>query len=151
MRKGGKWAGLVTCAVIAAVWVGSAWWMAEAGLATRGNVVGVGIRRGRVIFHIEKVAAGDTRLGYTILRVQPTIHLPLIWIPELERYGFGNAIHVPLYLALLLAAVPTGLLWRADRRASRRELARHCTGCGYPRTGLAPDTKCPECGAVPAK
>jgi hypothetical protein len=31
------------------------------------------------------------------------------------------------------------------RRALRRRHAR-CEGCGYPRVGLAPDSRCPECG-----
>jgi hypothetical protein len=26
-----------------------------------------------------------------------------------------------------------------------------CVGCGYDRSGLAPDAQCPECGAAPAK
>jgi hypothetical protein len=47
----------------------------------------------------------------------------------------------PHSLLLLLAAVPTALLWYVDRRFPRG----HCRRCGYDLTGNVSGV-CPECG-----
>ena len=57
----------------------------------------------------------------------------------------GFAINVLLYGSLWL-----GLLWLArGMRRWRRVRRNRCTHCGYPRTGLPADSKCPECGQAP--
>lgn len=76
--------------------------------------------------------------------------------PRYWRWGFDwsrslGLIHVqvPLWAPFLLAATPAFFLWRGDVRTARRRRAGRCLSCGYDRRGLAPDAKCPECGAVP--
>ncbi|MFA6046789.1 MAG: hypothetical protein WC718_17540 [Phycisphaerales bacterium] len=58
-----------------------------------------------------------------------------------------STLRLPLWLPLLLAAVPAGLLWRTDLRAARRVTKGHCKSCGYDRRGLS--GPCPECGTTP--
>jgi hypothetical protein len=76
-------------------------------------------------------------------------HAPFIWMPSTQGANVVRVVTVPLWIPLIVVAVPTGVLWSADRRATRREMAGRCPTCGYDRSGLA-DAKCPECGTVPA-
>jgi hypothetical protein len=48
---------------------------------------------------------------------------------------------------VLLTTIPAAFLWYQDRR---RFGPQGCQKCGYDRRGLAADSKCPECGTVPA-
>ena len=54
----------------------------------------------------------------------------------------GTLIHVPLWLPLLVVAIPTAILFYRDRR---RIPPGHCEKCGYDLTGNV-SGKCPECG-----
>ena len=53
---------------------------------------------------------------------------------------------IPLWFPLLLAAVPTVVMFRSDRRRRLRERSEACIHCGYSRVGLPADRACPECG-----
>jgi hypothetical protein len=53
----------------------------------------------------------------------------------------GNTA-APLWMPLLMVAVPTTILWWRDRR---RTPPGHCRRCGYNLTGNTSGT-CPECG-----
>jgi hypothetical protein len=52
-------------------------------------------------------------------------------------------VHIPLWSLALAAAIPTALLWRADRRAKP---VGCCSACGYSLAGLPAGQPCPECG-----
>jgi hypothetical protein len=57
--------------------------------------------------------------------------------------GFAvDALTIGLTLPMLALAFRAFRRWRRQRRGL-------CTLCGYSRTGLSVDTKCPECGASP--
>ncbi len=47
---------------------------------------------------------------------------------------------LPLWIPLLITAVPTFILWRRDRIPHG-----HCQRCGYDLTGNV-SGRCPECG-----
>ena len=49
-------------------------------------------------------------------------------------------INIPFWLALLVTAIPTTILWRLDRRPREG----HCLRCGYNLTGNESGV-CPEC------
>lgn len=63
---------------------------------------------------------------------------------------------IPLPLGLAADAAFYGLFvwfafWGRHALTRRRRKARNqCPACGYHRTGLAPDSACPECGTNPA-
>lgn len=70
-----------------------------------------------------------------------------VWFPSILFFdttsgmGFGT---VPIWLPLVLFALPTAYLWWADWARARPGL---CPKCRYDRAGLAEAAPCPECGA----
>src|SRR5262245_48095145 len=67
------------------------------------------------------------------------------WWP---RFQWANRRYMmPLWIPLVLTALPAGLLWRVEIGARRRGRAGKCTSCGYDRGGLGAGALCPECGA----
>ena len=65
------------------------------------------------------------------------------WTLESFAGGGVNFHIVPLWMPLLLIALPTAFLWYLDRR--RWSPPGHCQHCGYNRTGNV-SGRCPECG-----
>jgi hypothetical protein len=64
----------------------------------------------------------------------------------LRPLALGLLVDTMLYAATaLLLAQTGGMIARAMRKK-----AGCCLSCGYDRTGLAPGSRCPECGAIPA-
>jgi hypothetical protein len=51
---------------------------------------------------------------------------------------------VPLWIPLLVIAVPSVFLWFRVARAMRDP--KHCSACGYDCTGVPEGAVCPECG-----
>ena len=58
----------------------------------------------------------------------------------------SEAYEIPLWIPLLLLAIPTAYLWRADRRAKPWQ----CPKCRYDLRGLdgGGNGVCPECGTT---
>lgn len=54
---------------------------------------------------------------------------------------------IPVWPLVACSLLASGWCW-ARRRGARPGL---CASCGYDRATLAPDAKCPECGATPAR
>jgi hypothetical protein len=61
------------------------------------------------------------------------------WKPLYRRSPGSGTIRLPLWIPLLIVAIPTALVFRRDRRR-----IRHCP-CGYDLTGNTSGV-CPECG-----
>lgn len=56
----------------------------------------------------------------------------------------GNAL---VFLPLgSISLIPLAIWYAAHRTIKRRTNAGTCPSCGYPRTGLPPNSPCPECG-----
>jgi hypothetical protein len=120
-----KWVGAVLCAVVALAWA----FCRLGGSVAIGNVPTVNEPQ-------LKLAHGDLslNLGWAEVATRP---------PQPKYLGF---IDIPLLGVLILLAIPTVLLWWADRR---RIAPGHCRNCGYDMTGNV-SGRCPECGtAVP--
>jgi hypothetical protein len=60
----------------------------------------------------------------------------------LERFGRGAQLEIPMYVFVVLLAVPVGILWMRGRPIARWE----CATCRYNLTGNLSGV-CPECGA----
>jgi hypothetical protein len=57
--------------------------------------------------------------------------------------GTARRIRFPFWGMLILAALPTAIVWCRDRRPPKG----HCCKCGYNLTGNTSGT-CPECGEL---
>ena len=65
--------------------------------------------------------------------------------PPERQTGIGaDMISLPLWIPLLIVAVPTAIVWRRDRR---RMSPGHCPTCHYNLTGNTSGI-CPECGTA---
>lgn len=65
------------------------------------------------------------------------------------RYYAGTSnLSIPLWPVVLVMCGMSGLWWRSDAIARRRTRRGRCATCGYDRSGLAQDVKCPECGKI---
>jgi hypothetical protein len=156
LRKTAKWVGVLVCAVIAGVLAASYRWSAAAALDRE-----TGLRRFVSLLYINKAA-----VSYVSQEVQPH-HLRLnihpeqptgfraevsrafsgaVWRPHVESRPGWTQVSLPLWLPLLLIAIPTALLWRRDHILTKRAKAGRCSKCGYDRAGLAQTKPCPECG-----
>ncbi len=83
----------------------------------------------------------DDPLGWKAWLVSPGCGLE--W-PSVNRYPevTGLLVRVPLWMPLVLTAIPTAWLWHRDRPPPP---PGHCQSCGYNLTGNVSGV-CPECG-----
>ena len=65
----------------------------------------------------------------------------LEWWGEYDFPDGGFYIAVPLWIPLMVLAIPTAILWYRDRRPK----PGHCQRCGYDLTGNVSGV-CSECG-----
>jgi hypothetical protein len=63
------------------------------------------------------------------------------WLPSVD-HSSGIMVVVPIWMLLVVIAIPTAFLWVRDRRRFPRG---HCQACGYNLTGNVSGV-CPECG-----
>jgi hypothetical protein len=90
--------------------------------------------------------------GPSIEFVQQREALPW-FLPHRDRWGPFVEYSLPLWVPLVVCGLPAGLAWRRIVHRRRRASVGLCSECGYERRGLVggADTKCPECGTVPAR
>ena len=140
-----KRSGVVVCLMVVAIHIASAWWCVTAWSATR--------KYSYRSFYIGSGAVelrwrtdqwdGPAAGAWGLYRHQAP---PMIWTPAVTRGPLPRlqwpfvSIIIPLWVLLLIAAIPTLVLWRLDRRPK----PGHCP-CGYNLTGNVSGV-CPECG-----
>ena len=144
IRSAIKWIGAVITALLAIIWIGSAW--CTCGFSQPGGP-GVGVAFGQF-----RIRSDDSRSPSQFAHGWHFYYVPgggFEWwfrgMPYDSTAGYGYLL-VPLWFPLLLVGVPTMLIWRSDRRGRRAERGKVCPKCGYDRTGLPPERVCPECG-----
>ncbi len=141
-RKFCKWTGLVLCAVLLAVWIGSRWY-SFVWLSPTGGICIVLFSQGCSGCGIGDVPIWDDRGCY----FGATYGSKLLWGFYHSEFQNSNATRsraafVPLWFPLLISCAGTVWVWHVDRRQSRTGM---CKQCGYDLSGLT-DSTCPECG-----
>ena len=92
------------------------------------------------------------RPGWTV-NGNGTTYLQL-WPPKgefLEIWSMSTGatmwrVHLPLWMPLIVTAVPAAFAIRGEVRRRRAIRRSSCRKCGYSRAGLEPGAACPECG-----
>ncbi len=70
-----------------------------------------------------------------------------LWI-HWKVYPDQVVLSVPLWIPLLLVALPIAFLWHREIITVRSVRAGLCQKCKYDRRGLALSASCPECNAA---
>ncbi len=142
LRRIAKCTGLVACVLIVVAWGVSLKWGVRYTSDDRGTAVACGVIS---ILHSPggpprptewsflHMGRSDRDWGHWGFKWPRTWQHPMI--DHRERY-------IPLWLPLVVLAIPTAFLWHRDRR---RIPPGHCRQCGYDLTGNE-SGKCPECG-----
>lgn len=77
----------------------------------------------------------------------------VVWglgLPSMFADGGGTVIMLPLWIPLVLAGMPTRIMWVRERDLKIYGPTGKCVKCGYNRRGIPIRAKCPECGLVPS-
>jgi len=161
-----KWIGLAMCVLIVVAYCVSLKWL----VVYQGFNKTIVLDRATLVYHDTRGPAKDVEylgnLDPTQWRVTPArATLPLWWqlsikvirpgeSPGFRTLGFNvmgafervtvRIINVPLWMLLLVPAIPTWLLFRSDLRYIP---LGHCRECGYNLTGNV-SGRCSECGSV---
>lgn len=153
IRGAAKWAALVVCVVIAAVWLSSRWWGVQRTAETNGRWLHLALGRG--VFSYNDVSLGrsltcDAEWSFHNPAAEWGFHTPTArsWRPSLMVGPRQTLLWLPLWIPVVILVLSTAWLWWRDRRRVR---AGHCAACGYDLAGLAPGVGCPECGAKPTE
>ena len=153
-RRRAKWVGLVVCVCLAAVMVASNWYVLVF-VGSRQNsrsLLWASIDPGAIFLwlELEYQQPPPTPLfrwyvkqvdAYKFGRDDP----PYAWLPRYfhSRSGYpqGDTLTLPLWIPLLLTALPTAILFYRGRKPK----PGHCKKCRYNLAGLK-DNRGPECG-----
>ena len=149
----GKWSGVVLCVLIAGLWVFSAFrgimWMRAYSDGKSGFllILGGAVQSETMRPPVAGPVGLPTTPGPDTTTLSEWDLIPVDsprWceaaLPTFEPTGFI----IPLWLPLLLVALPTIGLFILDQRRHR---PGHCPSCGYNLTGNT-SGKCPGCGAA---
>jgi len=138
-----KWGGLLICVMIPALWVFSVCYAIKWTHFRQGLVEQFSILAGCFLYSNSPLASSSVAAdGWSFSSVgEPRWVLYLM--PGVGRSSF----RLPLWVPLVLIAIPTASLFILDRR--QRSHNRCCHSCRYDLRGLPPTTpKCPECGTL---
>ncbi len=135
-RRIAKWIGVVACVLLAVAWVGSAWFT----VFWANNCTAIFTKGGAIHLNNAYPAYGGP-LGWSFWGPTGVDSRPVLLPHRYSSPGFPLRIAIPLWIPLLIFAVPTFILWRRDRRHP----PGHCQRCGYDLTGNV-SGRCPECG-----
>ena len=147
IRKTVKWGGAVVTVLLVVLWIVS--WSSIVVATTPWNTA-ICLGRGHVLLCWKDVPPP----GVEVYPTQPVLpsERRLVWRFQCsvgsftDPKVFGLDVWVPLWAPLLLALCSSSIAWRFDTLARRRSHPHLCSSCRYNRTGLAPETICPECG-----
>lgn len=142
VRRWPKWLGVALVALLASVWAAEQFVSANYVFARSA----IWLAWGQI--HIIWPTTPDagfpiTQKGWHTAREWYT---RTVWRPRWERMAKGVVVSIPLWIPIVLVAVPTAYLFWHDRR---HPTSGHCRNCGYNLTANTSGV-CPECGtAIP--
>lgn len=143
IRKTVKWGGLVVTVLLVAAWIGSVfWWVAW-------NKENWEVRLSGGSMLIENTSS-RSRVFPTVMYGQAAVWRQHPWWPSWSFTPWYERVQVPVWVLVFPALVITMAAWRINMLARRGTLTPLCRKCGYDRTGLSPETVCPECGTLVA-
>ncbi len=141
-----KWAGVATCALLALGWIlgsfGTLLWISNNNLSAV-QLLGPDFK---LWVPLRQPAGGAKLMYWNRYHHFRRSRDYSAWWPHWEPNRRVNSdwfyLMVPLWIPLLIIAVPTAILfWRGRRRAR----PGFCVQCGYDLTGNV-SGRCPECG-----
>jgi hypothetical protein len=123
LRRALKWGGLVVCVVLVAAFITSLRWEIAVGAPYRSLTLWIGCVYITDLcqFGNERYVADHGRFAWREAARGPA------WIPwSFSLFGIPTVV-VPLWIPLVITAIPTAFLWYRDRRPPKGP----CQGCGY--------------------
>lgn len=153
-----KWVGLVACGLLICLYGANLRWTIQwASIMPRadgGSVVRiVTSENGAIVWRSGLNIARPPR-AFSDVSIGQREYSFYWWCRRYSGDGGGVEAIVPLWMPLLVLAVPTFALGYFDRRSAHRRRMGLCPKCGYDLRGL-PATggaaRCPECGLESAR
>ena len=133
------WTGLAVCVLLLVVDVASVWWLVA--LTSQSQDRHVNVLGGRIDVLWTRDGAPFPAFhpdpGWYVSRVDTYVW----WWPAIYTNPLQRQVEIPLWIPLVLVAIPTGLLWWRNRPPK----PGHCRSCRYDLTGNVSGV-CPECG-----
>jgi hypothetical protein len=136
------WTGLAVCVLLLIVDVASVWW--DASWTSQPQDRNVSVHHGQIeLWTGGGVLRFPANPGWWVFCLRtPSIR----WWPTIQTVpnppvGPVISVGIPLWIPLVVVAIPTGFLWRRNRRPP----PGHCPRCRYNLTGNVSGV-CPECG-----
>ena len=134
------WTGLAVCVLLLIVGVASMWW--DASWTSEQRNRRIYLVGGQIEVLWARGGAHFTLVipGWQVLRGDS--YYDIGWWPKIHTNPLQRLVTIPLWIPLVVVAIPTGFLWRRERKRPR---PGHCRSCGYNLTGNVSGV-CPECG-----
>lgn len=146
-----KWVGLLGCVLTVSAYAFIRMRVVEYYRWAGADIHVIGTLPGRLRYTVfcsaNNLPLSQVKNGLVVAPVPPEMRTPsdgLGW-PYVRRTRIIPAdmtlVAMPLWIVLLVLAIPTTFLWYRDRRPPKG----HCQTCGYDLTGNVMGV-CPECG-----
>ena len=145
IRRTIKWGGAAMTVLLVVAWVGSA----TRGLTAYYGRVTVNIEHGQIVVNGPTPGGAPWPNGLTVESTGPYFFQLKWWGTWWSRPPRWTA-SVPVWPFALVAGLTVLAAWSRELMDGHRARLNLCPKCGYDRTGIARDAKCPECGAAPA-
>ena len=164
LRRILKWTGVGMCVVVLAAWAASTQTSFAYGNTNENAFIGFSLSEGRLVAMYDVFDNADNKIvesfdssdPWKVRRIRSNsswrertgLRLPMLaWKVSFFLAGGGprhevTSVMLPLWIPCAAIALPTGFLFRRDRR---RIPPGHCQRCGYNLTGNV-SGKCSECG-----
>jgi hypothetical protein len=157
-----RWGGLLACLVLAGLYIGNLWWTGRVAMQRETWTAELYWGDGALQVQYGRGSGMVPRAECRLFNRGP-YRLPWVWgfhrylvfglfahmSGPLDGLGWQRTRLVPIWLPLSAGLVCTAFAWRFA--PGRSAIAGACPSCHYDRSGLSPDSPCPECATVPRR